>query len=172
MSRVSMAHAFEKTMRRFRSLSPKKQQKTANSQQNGKLFTGKGHPSAERQSRTDPWGHSKAVEDFFQTANCHSSDCEATLVVEKARFTVCKHQLSHASGYFRCATATDDGGGDDDDRRRRSTTDDDEDDDRRPTMTTTTTMTMTTTGARPSRPEAKSVLPQRRLCGTGAQWRQ
>lgn len=41
-------------------------------------------------------------------------------------------------------------------------------------MTTTTPMmmTMTMTGARPSRPEAKSVLPQRCLCGTGARRRQ
>ena len=32
---------------------------------------------------------------------CRSMDCKATLIVEGAKFYVCKHQLAHASDYFR-----------------------------------------------------------------------
>ncbi|KAL3083060.1 hypothetical protein niasHS_010862 [Heterodera schachtii] len=37
----------------------------------------------------------------YLLAQCHLEGCSATILVEDTRFLVCKHQLSHASDFFR-----------------------------------------------------------------------
>ncbi len=39
--------------------------------------------------------------DFVRLSKCLTTECHCTLIVAHTRFLVCKHQLSHASDYFR-----------------------------------------------------------------------
>ncbi|KAF8382751.1 hypothetical protein PRIPAC_71893 [Pristionchus pacificus] len=37
----------------------------------------------------------------YLTSQCHQEGCTASIIVQNARFLVCRHQLTHASEYFR-----------------------------------------------------------------------
>ncbi|GMT09287.1 hypothetical protein PFISCL1PPCAC_584, partial [Pristionchus fissidentatus] len=37
----------------------------------------------------------------YLTSQCHQEGCTAAIIVQNARFLVCRHQLTHASEYFR-----------------------------------------------------------------------
>ncbi|CAJ0586205.1 unnamed protein product, partial [Mesorhabditis spiculigera] len=45
----------------------------------------------------------------YLNSQCHLEGCSATVVVEATKFLVCKHQLSHASEYFRNVFTADGG---------------------------------------------------------------
>ncbi|GMR56496.1 hypothetical protein PMAYCL1PPCAC_26691, partial [Pristionchus mayeri] len=78
---------------RTRSESPHKKNK-------GMVIDTNGHkPSSRSKSPSKKQNISHNLD--YLTSQCHQEGCTASIIVQNARFLVCRHQLTHASEYFR-----------------------------------------------------------------------
>uniref|UniRef100_A0A914WVF4 BTB domain-containing protein n=1 Tax=Plectus sambesii TaxID=2011161 RepID=A0A914WVF4_9BILA len=87
----------ESTASRTRSISP---QKVAVFGDDAVIRSTIGKAKARSKSPMKKYQHG-VVLDFFPIEKCRTLDCRGTLFIQDTRFFVCKHQLAHASEYFR-----------------------------------------------------------------------